>query len=70
MILELRDFTEWVGIERHQVLEGAEVGVVAPVLVDGEDFALFFRESDEGVGLGGGDCEGLFDDYWRFGVSG
>lgn len=45
------------------MLEGAEVGVVASVLVDGEDFALFFREGDEGVGFAGGDCEGLFDDY-------
>lgn len=42
--------------------QGAEVGVVAAVLEDGEDLAGFFLGGDEVGGFFGGYGEGLFDD--------
>jgi len=42
-------------------LQGAEVGVVAAVLEDGQEFAGLIRSCDQGVGFGGGSGEGLFN---------
>lgn len=49
-------------------MQGTEVGVVAAVLEDGEEFSGFFGGFDEGVGFGGGCGEGLFDDDWGGGL--
>jgi hypothetical protein len=49
-------------------LEGAEVGVVAAVLEDGEEFVGFAGGFDQGVCFAGGCGEGLFDDDWEVDV--
>lgn len=67
MILELGDLAQAVGGE--DLLEGAEIGVVAAVLEDSEEFASFFGGGDQLVGFGGGSCEGFFDDNWGAMVS-
>ena len=46
---EFRDFAKGAGIKIYQVLDGAEVGIVAPVLENGEDFATLLLDGDEFV---------------------
>ena len=66
--LELDDAAEGAGADQRG--QRGEVGVVAPVLVDGEQAGVGVREGDEGGGLGAGGGEGLFDEDVLLGLEG
>lgn len=59
VVLELGDFAQ--ASEGDEALKCAEVGVVAAVLEDRQEFLGFLGSGDQGVRFGGGCCEGFLD---------